>query len=296
MILADNLKQLYYFYVVAKNRSFTSASKQLFISQPAISMQIKNIENSLGIKLIKKERHFALTKEGELLYNYLDFIFEKLCEAEQKLFEYSLKEVNKITIGMSEAYSHHFIINILGKFQEKFPHVGLKFFTETSKNLIYKLLNNQIDIAIYGETNIKLDKEKFIEKEIKKERIILVAPFGHELSDKSNITLNEIVKEKIILKDENSATRTFIEKVFRNKKIPVFLECESSQVLKKLLSEYNALTFLTKIGVQKELDNKEFVELNFYKELYMPIKIAYPKKLAEINSFNFIVKTISSIL
>jgi DNA-binding transcriptional LysR family regulator len=296
MIFEENLRQLYYFYIVAETQSFSDAANKLFISQPAISMQIKNLEKALGIQLITRGSSFGLTDKGEVLFQDLKKIFKALCEAEQKFLAYSLKDLKKITIGMSEAYSHHFIVNILLKFQENFPDIGLKFFTETSKNLITKLINNKIDIAITGEHDIPLDKTRFIEKIVRKEEIILVAPYGHRLMDKKRVLLNDILNEKIILKDENSATRIFIEKTFKNKKLPVFIECESSQVLKRLVREYNAVTFLTRIGVQHELKNQKFSELNFYKQLFMPIKIAYPKKFSEHSSFNFLLKTISSVL
>ncbi len=296
MIFEENLKQLYYFHIVAELQSFSLAAKKLYISQPAISMQIKNLEKKLGISLIKRGSNFALTDKGEVLYRDLKKIFKTLCEAEQKLLAYSLKDLKKITIGMSEAYSKHFIIEILDKFKHKFPEIGLKFFTENSIHLFDKIISNEIDIAIIGEINKTITDENFVSEEIKKEEIVIVAAPHNKLTQKENVTIKDILKEKIILKDENSATRNFIKNLFPKTEFPIYIECESSDILKKLVIQNNAVTFLTRTNVIKDLSDSKLKEIKFHRKLFMPIKIIYRKELIKLHSANFLINIIVSIL
>ncbi len=296
MIFEENLKQLYYFYIVAKNESFSDAAKKIFISQPAISMQIRNLEKNLGISLIKRGSKFSLTEQGELLFNDLSEIFQSICNTEQKLLAYSLKDLKKITIGMSEAYSRHFIIDIFNRFKDKFPEVGLKFFTENSIHLLEKILSDEIDIAVIGDINNKIEEKNFIVEHVKKEEIVLVSAPKNKISNKKEVTIKDVLKEKIILKDENSATRNFIQKLFPEINEHIFTECESTEVLKKLVIQNNGITFLTRTNVIDDLKNSKLKKIKFHKKLFMPIKIIYRKEFRQFSSGIFLIKVIKSLL
>ena len=149
-IFKDNLKQLYYFYESVKNDNISSAAKKLFISQPAVSMQIKKLENRCGIKLIEENswKKIQPTSEGKKLYEYLGRIFKLLDKAGAELNKMAADEQTHIIIGTTPTYGKFILPYIFENYAGRFPQCHIKVTSESSSSLLESLEHNKIDVSV----------------------------------------------------------------------------------------------------------------------------------------------------
>jgi len=255
-ILKDNLKQLYYFYETVKNENISNAAKKLFISQPAISMQIKKLENCCGIQLIEKKnsKRIQPTPEGRKLYDYLDKIFRLMDKAEIELKKMADEAQTHICIGTTPTYGKFILPYIFENYASLWPQCHIKVTSESSISLLERLKQNKLDVIIMALWK-KLSLKNFLVYHLGREEVILLSSPNHHLQKQTRTCLRDLQTEKFIMRDEQSATRKYILREFKKKGItlPVSIECESPDLVKELIMEGKGIGFLTRTKIRKEL-------------------------------------------
>ena len=137
------------FYVVANNSNITRASKELNISQPAISKSIKNLEEQLGGQLfVRTKRGVVLTEEGKEFYKYIKQAMEYINNAENKFTDLINLEAGCIKIGVSTTLTKEFLLPYLEQFHSLYPKIDIQIITNLTSELVKKLKNGLIDILI----------------------------------------------------------------------------------------------------------------------------------------------------
>ncbi|NPA24280.1 MAG: LysR family transcriptional regulator [Deltaproteobacteria bacterium] len=279
--LKDNLKQLYYFYETVSSKSISGAAKKLFISQPAVSMQLKKLENSCGIKLIENNTGKKLqpTPEGQKLYKYLDKIFKLLDRAETELKKMEEEKQINITIGTTPTYGRFVLPYIFEHYADLNPRFHLKVISESSISLLKSLKKNRVDIIVIALWK-KLSLKSFQVHPLGYEEVILISAPDHHLQKRKNISLKSLQNETFIMRDEQSGTRKYILREFKKRgvNLPVSIECESPDLVKELIMEGKGIGFLTRTKVHKELASGlvKRVDLGNYR-FYLDIAIVLDK-------------------
>jgi len=219
-ILKDNLKQLYYFYETVRNESISNAAKKLFISQPAISMQIKKLENCCGIQLIEKKNSKKIqpTPEGRKLYDYLDKIFRLMDKAEIELKKMADEAQTHICIGTTPTYGKFILPYIFENYASLWPQCHIKVTSESSISLLERLKQNKLDVIIMALWK-KLSLKNFLVYHLGREEVILLSSPNHHLQKQTHTCLRDLQTEKFIMRDEQSATRKYILREFKKKGI-----------------------------------------------------------------------------
>ena len=146
------------FYTVAKHKNITKAAEELYISQPAVSKAIKNLENNLGGKLFNRtKKGVVLTEEGKEFYNYISTAIDFINNAEHKFNDLMNLEVGTIKIGASTTLTKYFLVPYLDEFHKKYPKINIEIYTDMTNKLFEKLKNGLIDVVIlnlpYKESN-----------------------------------------------------------------------------------------------------------------------------------------------
>lgn len=137
------------FYTVANCGNITEASKELLISQPAISKSIKNLEDQLGGQLFtRNKRGVILTEEGKEFYKYIKHAIEYINNAENKFTQLINLETGTIKIGISTTLTKTFLLPYLEEFHKLYPNINIEIITNITSELIPKLRNGLIDIVI----------------------------------------------------------------------------------------------------------------------------------------------------
>lgn len=253
------------FCQVAECESFSKASKILYMTQPAVSQAIMQLEKELDIRLFTRTpKGVNLTKEGQLLYEYTSSAINLISVGEKKLEEVKNLMVGDLQIGVGDTISRYFLLPFLEKFHSKYPNIKLKIINRTTLELCEMLKSGEIDIAI-GNLPIK-DSSLEIRKCIDIRDVFVC---GEKYKEKlcEPISLEELAELPLILLETNSNSRLYVEKYMLSKGIKMKPEIE--------LGSHELLLEFAKINLGISCVIKEF------SQEYLKNGLLYEVKLTE---------------
>ncbi len=296
--LKENLKQLYYFYTVAQNKSFSEAANSLYLTQPAVTMQINNLEKNIKIKLIAHNKKFLLTAEGRILAECLGRVFGILDDTEKVLLEIEDNESPELRIGITFAYSKTLLFEVLNEYRIKYPVLRIKIDIDSSETLFKRLDNKKLNVIIIGEASGKINRKELIILKLGKEEICLVSAPDHPIQQKKMVDIVDILKETIIMRDDRSATRKYIQKRFRKVKLPISMECENSDLIKKMVLAGKGISFLSISTIKNELDTGilKKVAINRNMKFFMDIKLMLYKEEFDNPETKYFIECVQSYI
>lgn len=245
-----NLNQLKAFYYAANCSSITIAAEKLFITQPAVSMQIKALEEQYGVQLfIRGKKRLELTDGGKRLYQIAKKVFSLVGDAEQLLAR--SKEVLKV--GSTKTLVRYMLAKYISKFQKAYPKIQIEIHEGSSEEMAQRLLKNEIDLAIVGRTpySDKLEAIPFNEDEI----VLLVAP-NHPLCRKGLVSIEDLSGYNLILREKGSGTRLVVERVLEGTSLvsTAFIESGNVDFIKELVRIGNGIALLARMGVDHDVE------------------------------------------
>lgn len=251
-----NLKQLKVFYYVAKHLSFTRAAEELFITQPAVTMQISALERQYGLRLFsRKKNELALTEAGALLFTYAEKVVETAFEAERALFNLKANPHGVLRVGTTKTFARYLLTPYILRFQQAFPRVRIQLDEGSSEEMAMSLLYGRNDIAIVGRIphEDRLEAVPFPAHET--DELVVVVGTDHEFTRRTKVSLEEIASEPLILREKGSGTRHVIASYFEEKGISprVLLEAGNLDFIKDLIRKGAGVSILGAISVQEEV-------------------------------------------
>ena len=256
------------FYIVAKNKNITDASKELLISQPAISKSIKNLESMLGGTLfVRTKRGVILTEEGKELYKYIKQAIEYINNAENKFSELINLETGTIKIGISSTLTKEFLLPYLEKFHKLYPNVNISINTDLSSELIKKLRNGLIDMIVLN-LNSNYDNDLEIIKCKKIHDCFVVNDNYKELLNKE-ISLKELNNYPIILQSIGSNTRAFLDNFTKEHNIILKpnMELASYSLVVEFVRIGLGIGYVTEDYIKDDLNNKKLYKLKLKEKI-----------------------------
>jgi len=248
------------FYTVAKRLNFTKAAKELFVSQPAVSKHIHEIESFYKVKLFERNStRIKLTQAGEVLlrhtedliniYRNIDFDLAALCKNVKGTFK----------IGASTTVAQYFLPKYLASFKNKFPDVTISMTSNNTENIENLLSQGKIDFGIVeGQSKRHLLKyESFV-----KDEIVLCARTANVTVKKSAITFNELQKLAMVVRESGSGSLDVIISALKNSgfdysQLKIDMVLESTESIKSYLLHSNSFAFLSIHSIFKELKSGE---------------------------------------
>lgn len=250
------------FYYVASTLSFSEASKQLFISQSAVSQSIKALERKLEQTLfIRSTKRVQLTPEGEILLRHIEPAMNLIRRGEAQLTDIA-STGGQIRIGASDTICRYFLVPYLERFHKEFPNAHITVINRTSLRCVELLENGQVDLIITNHPNSHLSNFYPVKK-IKKFRDVFVANESYsELKDKK-VSLQELQDYPILMLDKHSTTSEFLHSVFQQEQLDLVPEIEinSNDLLIDLARIGLGIAFVPDFCLSKGMDNLFLVEL-----------------------------------
>lgn len=271
------------FYHVASTLNFSEASKQLFISQSAVSQSIKTLERKLDQTLfIRSTKKVQLTPEGEILMRHIEPAMNLIQKGEAQLLEAS-STGGQIRIGASDTICRYFLIPYLERFHKAFPGAHIKVINQTSMKCAELLKNGQVDLIVVNYPNSYLGSSSSVLR-IRKFRDVFIAgtPF-RELKGQT-VSFSRLLHYPILMLDKNSTTNEFLHQVFQQHQLDLVPEIEltSNDLLIDLARIGLGIAFVPDYCIESSIKNKEkdlFV-LETKEELpYRELAIAYNQHL-----------------
>ena len=256
------------FYIVAKNGNITRASKELLISEPAVSKSIKNLEGYLGAPLFTRtKKGVNLTTEGITLYEYISKGIEYFKSGEAKFNELINLESGTIRIGINTTLTKEFLMPYLETFHKLYPNINIEIRTNLTSELKSMLKDGLIDMHILNLTNEETKNDFNI---IKCKTI--TDCFVSNKPIKEKISIKELNNYPLILQDKNSNTRKFLDDFANKYEITLKPKIEIGSYY--LVSEFSriglGIGYVTKDYIKTNLDNKEL--------FIVPIKEKIPSR------------------
>lgn len=200
-----NLQQLEYFKAIAETENFTKASKELSVTQPALSKAISKLEEELKVSLFeKKGRNIKLTEYGEVFLTYSN---KALIEIENgiKTIGNMLTEKNEtIFISSTPRIGGYFMHLIISDFLNEYPNVKFQFNQQSAQEVINDLSMGNIDIGFYDSKDIDENKSEIESIPVKKQDYVLIVPKKYKFASRNEISLKELKNESFIAFCENS--------------------------------------------------------------------------------------------
>lgn len=257
------------FYIVAKNKNITDASKELLISQPAISKSIKNLENMLGGRVfVRTKRGVILTEEGRELYKYIKQAIEYINNAENRFSELINLETGTIKIGISSTLTKEFLLPYLEKFHKLYPKINISINTDISSDLIKKLRNGLIDIIVMNLNGNNYDNDLEIIKCKKIQDCFVVNDNYKNLLNKE-IKFKELNNYPIILQSIGSNTRTFLDNIAKEHNVILKpnMELASYSLVVEFARIGLGIGYVTEDYIKNDLKSKKLHKLNIKEKI-----------------------------
>ncbi len=254
-------RQLSVFEAVARHLSFSRAAEALHLSQPAVSMQIKQLEDNLGIALFEQMgKKIYLTEAGCEIRNYSRSIAQQLNEIETVLLRLKGMEHGNLKISVAST-ANYFATQLLASFSQRHPQIKISLDVTNRETLLHQLANNEVDMVIMGQppAGNDLNAESFMENPL-----VVIAPPQHPLTNKSAITLTELQDETFLLRESGSGTRNAMERFFNTHGIApkTSMVMNSNEAIKQAVQAGLGLGVVSLHTLEMELALKRLTVLN----------------------------------
>ena len=265
------LDQLRILKAIAAEGSFKRAADKLYISQPAVSLQVQNLEKQLNIPLFDRGgRKAQLTEAGRLLLSYGEKIIT-LCRETCRAVE-DLQNLNggTLTIGASQTTGTYLLPKMIGLFRQKYPDVVVQLQIHSTRRTAWGVNSGQIDLAIVGG-----DIPKELQDILKvipyiKDELVLILPANHPLSKIKTIQKDDLYRLSFISLDAQSTIRRVMEKNLNycginTKRLNIEMELNSVEAIKNAVQAGLGAAFVSITAIEKEIKTKEIYVANIEK-------------------------------
>ena len=237
---------------MAKEGSVTRAAEKLFVTQPAVTMQVRSLEETLQVKLFNKiGKKIELTPMGKNLFVYAQKIFEIVEELEYFLDSHKELREGSLTIGTTRSFARHLMPGLLSRFQENFPGIRVYLKEGSSQEIADGLLEFKYDLGIIGEFRSR-GKLKILP--YSKEEFCLVVSPKHRFAARETVSIKELAGEPIIIREEGSGSRKAILSLLKEHGIEpsVLVEAGSVEFIKEYVIKGRGVSFLYRPEVELE--------------------------------------------
>lgn len=257
-----NLHQLATFQAVARHRSYVRAAKELHFSQPAVSAQMRQLEESLGVKLFDQiGRSTHLTQAGEELYLYCEKIFSVIDEAVETMEALRSPETGRLSVGADTTVGTYVIPGLLGKFRQSFPDVEITLDVLNRAALVDALVENRVDMAVMG--TVPAEVPVIIEPFAPNELVLIASP-SHRLAGRKQIPFAELAHEYFLLREAGSGTRAALEGLFQEAGLPlqVSMHMGNNSAIKQGVIAGLGIALISRVALSLELETNRLVILD----------------------------------
>ena len=254
-------RQLEVFEAIARRGSFTRAAEELFLTQPTVSMQIKKLNEAVGLPLFEQiGKRIYLTDAGKALQTSCREIFESLDNFEMLVSDMQGLKKGKLRLAVVTT-AKYFAPRLLGPFCTLYPGIDVSLKVSNRERLLERLGDNQDDLYVLGQPPEGLDavEEPFLDNPL-----VVLAPNNHPLAGLRNISLARMAKEPFLIREPGSGTRIAVERLFRKHKLTlnVRMELGSNEAIKQAIVGGLGISVLSRHTLALDAALGQFVTLD----------------------------------
>lgn len=236
--------------------SFTKAAQRIFLSQPALSKQIKNLEESAGTCLIiRGSRGVTLTPEGRTIYDYAKKVVRLRDEAREKIDIIKKNESGHVYVSASTIPATYILPRLLNHLKSVYPEIRVHIQMNDSEETKQAVLSDQVEIGFIGK---EVHDRRLITERLWKDELVLIVSLNHPWAKKEYVSIYDISKESLILREQGSATRAIFEDCLRSKfnmdisSFNVAYELGSSEAVKEAVLAGLGVSVISLFAIKRE--------------------------------------------
>tara|TARA_B100000131_G_C18091527_1_gene602393 strand:- start:41 stop:994 length:954 start_codon:yes stop_codon:yes gene_type:complete len=257
--LPFTLDQLRILKAIAAQGSFKKAADMLYVTQPAVSLQIQNLEKQLEITIFDRGgRKALLTEAGKLLLDYCERILNQCDEACKAIEDLNSLKGGTLVIGASQTTGTYLMPRMIGLFRQKYPDVSVQLQVHSTRRTGWSVANGQIDLAIIGG-QLPADLEGLLQIiPYATDEVALVLPSTHILAKNKELTKEDLYKLNFVTLDSQSTTRKVVDKLLKDsgldiQRLKIEMELNSLEAIKNAVQSGLGAAFLPVVSIEREL-------------------------------------------
>jgi len=248
--------RLQIFYTCAQMKSFTKAAEVLNLTQPAVTFQIKNLEEELKTHLFDRDTNkIKLTYTGRILYKHAENILKEYETAKVKIFKVTGKLVGEIRIGIATVLSKYILPKIIGHFKQINPDIHIQMFVGNSGKLTDELKQHTVDMVVVSEP---VSDDRFVVKPFIDDELLVIVSPQHKWAQRQTIDIEELLNEPFVDREHGSGTREMYKKFFNSKglnlkKFKVIMTMGSVEAVKSYIESGVGYGIVSNIAIEREI-------------------------------------------
>lgn len=274
-------RRLQVFYTVARQLSFTKAAEQLFMTQPAVTFQVKQIEEHFNARLFERSHgRIALTPAGQLVMDYAERILGLSEEMDKRVSELTGAISGPLLLGASTTIAEFILPHVLGEFKARHPQVQTHMTVGNSETIENRVADHTLDLGLIESPSHlpSLETETCCEDEL----VMICAP-GYKLAGLATVTPREIAGEPFISRESGSGTREFSDHHFRQAGIApedlnIVMELGSPEAIKGVVETGIGVAIMSRASVVKELKLGSVVAIALQPRLIRTLSLVCPRE------------------
>jgi DNA-binding transcriptional LysR family regulator len=255
MASLDNFR-LVVFRTVAEQLSFRKAAEELYLTQPAVSLQIKALEEEIGVQLFDRTgAHVALTEAGKVLLGYSQHANALFIQAEQEIAALSGGHAGQLALGASTTIAQYVLPRLLGEYCKENPRVHPTLISGNTEQIVEAVEKQKIELGfIEGPARSReVKSEPFLEDEL-----VLIASTAHEWAECASISVSDLCSAPLLMRERGSGTRRVIEMALERQGIKrnsmrIVMELDSTEAIKSAVEAGLGVGFVSRCAIAKDL-------------------------------------------
>lgn len=248
--------RLIVFRAVAEQLSFRKAAEELYLTQPAVSLQVKALEEDVGVQLFDRTgAHIALNAAGKVLLNYCVQVKALLAETQQEIAALSGEHAGELALGASTTIAQYVLPRLLGEFHREHPRVHPTLIGGNTEHIVEAVEKQKISLGfIEGPARSREVKtEPFLEDEL-----VLIVSTAHEWAERTSVGCAEIASIPLLMRERGSGTRHVIELALerlgvKRSSLHIVMELDSSEAIKSAVEAGLGVGFVSRWAIAKDL-------------------------------------------
>ena len=274
-------RRLQVFHTVARLLSFTKAAESLHMTQPAVTFQVRQLEEYFNTRLFDRTHNrISLTEAGKRVYEYAHQIFDLYAKMDNAVRDMTGEISGVLIIGASTTIAEYMLPSLLGDFKSKYPDVNVHLKVSNSDGIVSMVENNDIDL---GVVEAPVMNKNLVVENCRHDRLVAIVPPQHELAGSKQIKLKQLLDHAYIAREEGSGTREVIHEYLtdaglKSADIHVAMELGSPEAIKGAVEAGMGVSIVSEVTIHKELQLGTLVALELEPPMERPFSFVHQKQ------------------
>ena len=286
-------RRLQVFHTVARLLSFTKAAEELHMTQPAVTFQVRQLEEYFNTRLFDRTHNrINLTDAGKRVYVYAEKIFVLYSEMENSVREITGDISGVLVLGASTTVAEYMLPNLLGDFKHKYPDVTIRLKVANTDGIVSLVENNAIDL---GVVEAPVSNKNLVVEKCRMDQMVLIVPPGHELANSNSVNLERVLEFPFICREEGSGTREvmvehMLDAGIKTREMDITMELGSLEAIKSAVEANMGVSVLSRATIGKELKLGTLVAVNIEPPINRPFSFVHQKQKFRVRAMDELLK------